>query len=556
MLNSSRLTGPLQAADETSRLYRILARANQIASTTELDDLLCEMLDLILMVSGGNTGTMYLLDTHTNELVFQVVRGAGDNTKLVGQRICATDGIIGAAVQEKQAIIVDDLATDVRWYGPVDEGKVILENTIAFPLMLRGEPVGAVQVFNFSQKPIQLMQLLGNRMASEYEKTMLLRKSHQHSQRLQALIELIAKISSTLDRDQILNLIIDQARDLLNAEASSLFLLDEKQHELILYLSRDMYQTNLPPLRMPAELGIIGDVVRTGQTACVDDVKLDPRHYAGIDEISGMTTKSLLAVPLRVPTVVLGRERGISQSCIIGGVEAINKREGHFDKTDVQLLSTLAEQAASVLHIADLYSNADELFLNTVTVLVASIDAKDPYTEGHSQRVSDFSVAIAEQLNLSPELRHSIRVGALLHDIGKIGVPDTILSKPGRLTAGEYAEIKKHPAIGANIIQGVRLLQDELPALAQHHERLDGTGYPHGLGADQISLIARIVAVADVFDAITSDRPYRPGMDIATALAILRREAGHHLDERFVEALIAAYQNGKIKPQLRKSPAG
>ncbi|MBT3392323.1 MAG: GAF domain-containing protein [Chloroflexi bacterium] len=550
-LDSSRLTGPLQAADETSRLYRILARANQIASTTELDDLLCEMLDLILMVSGSNTGTMYLFDTHTNELVFQVVRGAGAGGKLVGQRIGASEGIIGAAVQQSEAIVVNDLAADARWYGPVDDGDTLLTNTIAFPLMLRGEPVGAVQVFNFSQKPIQLMQLLGNRMASEYEKDKLLRNTQQHSQRLQALIELIAKISSTLDRDQILQVIIAQARDLLNAEASSLFLLDDQQHELILNLSRDMHQTNLPPLRMPAELGIIGDVVRTGIVACVDDVKADARHYPGIDEISGMTTKSLLAVPLRVPTVVLGRERGATQSCIIGGVEAINKRDGHFDANDVQLLGTLAEQAASVLHIANLYNDADELFLNTITALVASIDAKDPYTEGHSQRVSDFSVAIAEQLNLPPEMRHSIRIGALLHDIGKIGVPDTILTKPGRLTVEEYDEIKKHPAIGANIIRGVSLLSDELPALAQHHERLDGKGYPLGLSGDQISPIARIVAVADVFDAITSDRPYRPGIDIETALDILRSITGEHLDEKYVDALITAYMQDKIKPQPR-----
>lgn len=550
-LNSSRLTGPLQAAEETSSLYRILARANQIASTTELDDLLREMLDLILLVSGSNTGTMYLLDTHTDELIFQVVRGVGDGSKLVGQRIGASVGIIGAAVQQGDAIVVNDLAADVRWYGPVDDGEIVLANTIAFPLMLRGKPVGAVQVFNFSQKPVQLMQLLGNRMASEYEKDRLLRNTQQHSQRLQALIELIAKISSTLDRDQILRVIIAQARDLLNAEASSLFLLDDQQHELILYLSRDMHQTNLPPLRMPAELGIIGDVVRTGLAACVDDVKGDARHYPGIDEISGMTTKSLLAVPLRVPTVVLGRERGTSQSRIIGGVEAINKSDGHFDATDVQLLGTLAEQAASVLHIANLYNDADELFLNTITALVAAIDAKDPYTEGHSQRVSDFSVAIAERLNLPPEMRHSIRIGALLHDIGKIGVPDTILTKPGRLTADEYAEIKKHPAIGASIIQGVSLLKDELPALAQHHEWLNGKGYPLGLSGDQISPIARIVAVADVFDAITSDRPYRPALDIESALEILRDKRGNHLDEIYVNALIMAYLQDRIKPQSR-----
>jgi putative nucleotidyltransferase with HDIG domain len=543
-----RKTGPLKAADETSQLYHILARANHIANTTELDELLSQMLDLIVLVCGANTGTMYLLDHDAQELIFQVVQGELGNQELIGKRIKVDEGIVGACIQEGDAIVVNDLSNDKRWYGYIHENKDELCNTIAFPLLLRGEAIGAVQVFNFHQAPIQMIQLLGNRMASEYEKAMLLRKSQQHSERLQALIGLVTKISSTLDRDQILNLIIDQVRDLLKAEASSLFLLDDESNDLVLYLSRDVHQTNLPPLHMPSDTGIIGHVINTGDAIYLNDVEQDERHYDGIDQASGIQTKSLLAVPLRVPNVVLGHERGTSEARIIGGVEAINKIDGDFNESDIQLVSTFAEQAATVLHIADLYANADELFLNTIEALVAAIDAKDPYTEGHSQRVSDYSVAIATEAGLPPEMRHQIRIGALLHDIGKIGVPDTILSKEGRLTDKEFTEVKKHPTIGANIIRQVRHLQEELPALEQHHERIDGKGYPNGLQADKISTIARIVAVADVFDAITSDRPYRPAMDIEEALDIMRMESGDHLDPKFVDAFIMVYSKGKIRP--------
>ncbi len=546
-----RQTGPLKAAEEESQLYRVLARANQIASTTELDELLREMLDLIITVCGANTGTMYLLDKETNELEFSVVRSNAEDTTLVGQRIRADRGVVGETIRSRLAIVVEDLASDPRWYGPVGEGDEQLKNAITFPLLLRGEPIGAVQVFNYTHTPLQLMQFLGNRMTSEYEKALLLRKSEDYSDRLQVLISLIAQISTTLDRDQILTLIIDKARGLLHAEASSLFLLDEENEQLILHLTRDVHQTSLPPLRIPADTGIIGHVVKTGEVINIKDVSDDPRHYKGIDETSGFITESLLAVPLKIPNVVLGRERGTAEGHIIGGVEAINKIDGYFDENDIQLLSTLAEQAATVLHIAQLYTDADELFLNTIKALVAAIDAKDPYTEGHSQRVSDFSVAVARELNLSPEVRHRIRIGALLHDIGKIGIPDHILIKPARLTSEEYEEVKKHPTIGANIINEVRLLQDELPALSQHHERIDGNGYPNGLKGDEISPIARIVAVADVFDAVTSERPYRDAMDIETALEILREEAGDHLDAQFVDAFFEAYKKGKIKPQKR-----
>ena len=507
------------------------------------------MLDLIITVCGANTGTMYLLDKETNELVFQVVRSDKADTTLIGKRIKADRGVVGETIRSRLPIVVDDLENDPRWYGPVGDGENKLKNAITFPLLLRGEPIGAVQVFNYTQTPLQLMQFLGNRMTSEYEKAILLQKSEEHSQRLQVLISLIAQISTTLDRDQILSLIIDKARGLLNAEASSLFLLDEENDQLVLHLSRDVNKTSLPPLRMPDDIGIIGHSVKTGQVVSVKDVSEDPRHYKGIDEISGVTTKSLLAVPLKIPNVVLGRERGTAEGHIIGGVEAINKIGSYFDENDIQLLSTLAEQAATVLHIAQLYTDADELFLNTIKALVAAIDAKDPYTEGHSQRVSDYSVAVAEQLDLSPEVRHCIRIGALLHDIGKIGIPDSILTKPEQLSAEEYAEVKKHPTIGAQIINEVRLLQDELPALSQHHERMDGKGYPHGIKGDQISPIARIVAVADVFDAVTSERPYRGAMDVQTALDILREEAGDHLDKRYVAAFIEAFNKGKIKPQ-------
>jgi len=482
-------------------------RANRIASTTELNELLKEMLDLIIQVCGASTGTLYLLDKERNELVFQLVRGQEHDAALIGQRIGADQGIVGVAVQEARAVVVEELTADPRWYGPIGSDEYTLHNTIAFPLLLRGDPIGAVQVFNFRQQPLQLMQLLGNRMGAEYEKAKLLQAREKHSQRLEMLISLIMKISATLDREQILNTIIEQARHLLDAENTSLFLLDEKSGDLVLYLSKGSDETTLPNLHIPPDTGIIGHVIKTGEVVRLKDAQKDERHYEGIDLISGVTTRSLLAVPLRVPTVVLGQERGTTQACIIGGLEAINKHDGEFTESDTQLLCSLAEQTALILHISNLYSDANELFISTIKALVAAIDAKDPYTEGHSQRVSEYSTAMAAELGLPPEMTHRIRIGALLHDIGKIGVSDSILTKPDRLTPEEYAKVKKHPLIGANIIQKVALLKDVLPALAQHHERMGGKGYPLGLAGEAISPIARIIAVADVFDALTSNRP-------------------------------------------------
>ena len=543
-------TGPLKAEEEASQLYRVLARANQIASSTELDDLLNQMLDLIIKICGANAGTLYLFDKETNELVFKVVKGDPESQKLIGQRISSETGIVGVTIHQDEPLVIEDLTNDPRWYRPLGENQIQhLHNAISLPLLLGSKPIGAVQVFNYQQAPLQLIQLLGNRMASEIEKAVLLQASERRGERLEALVSIIREISTTLDRDQILNLIMEKARILLKAEASSLFLLDEATGDLVLHIARDVNETRLPEVRVPKGEGIIGFVVETGETAFVRDADADKRHYSAVDQVSGKDTHDVLAVPLIAPKVLLGQERGITEAKIIGGLEAINKIEGVFTEADARILRTMADQAATVFHIANLYADANELFLDTIKALVATIDAKDPYTEGHSQRVSEFCVAIAREMGISQEDIHHIRIGSLLHDVGKIGIPDAILSKPERLTPEEFEEMKNHPSMGATIMGQVRMLQTEIPALEQHHERMDGKGYPYGLQENEISLFGRIVAVADVFDALTSNRPYRQAMSAEEALEILHKTAGSHLDVQCVEAMTQAYLKGHIKTQ-------
>ena len=534
------------ANDETSQLYNILTRANQIASNTELDDLLNQMLDLIIEVCDGNAGTLYLLDSEQDELEFKVIRGPNSDHSLIGKRIKTNAGIAGATMNQQEPLVIEDLAHDPRWQK-VSRSSEGLRNVISTPLLLRGKPIGVVQVFNYSHTPLQIMQMLGARMASEIEKALLLEASQQRTTRLEALIDIIGIIGSNLDRDLVLHLIVRYARDLLHAEHASLFLIDEEQNDIVLRISSS--ESKVPALRVPRGQGIIGAAIESGDIIFVPNVHADERHFKDAEPITGITTTSLIAVPLITQAVQLGQELGSAQPQIIGGIEAINRVEGYFTTEDADLLQTLAKQAATVFQIAKLYGDANELFLDTIQAMVASIDAKDPYTNGHSQRVSEFSVAVGKQMNLPLEIIHQLRIGALLHDIGKIGIPDTILSKPGHLTEEEINTMKQHPAIGASIIQNVRLLRNEIPALAEHHEHLDGTGYPNHLTGDQISLFGRIVAVSDVFDALTSDRPYRGALDVEEVLNKMQKDSGSHFDDACVQALIKAYLAGEIKPQ-------
>jgi HD-GYP domain-containing protein (c-di-GMP phosphodiesterase class II) len=179
-------------------------------------------------------------------------------------------------------------------------------------------------------------------------------------------------------------------------------------------------------------------------------------------------------------------------------------------------------------------------------MLAAAIDEKDPYTRGHSDRVAKYSLIIGKELTLSEQELDRLRIAALLHDVGKIGVDDRVLKKPGALTAEEFQLMKQHPSKGANIMRPVAQLKEMLPGIELHHECVDGKGYPYGLKADQIPLMARIIAVADTLDAITTNRPYQSGMDLEFALKRIHELTGTKFDPTVTTALESAIANGKI----------
>src|SRR5436309_6754980 len=205
--------------------------------------------------------------------------------------------------------------------------------------------------------------------------------------------------------------------------------------------------------------------------------------------------------------------------------------------------------------VSDLQRSAAEnreLFLGTVKALAAAIDGKDPYTRGHSERVSRFSIATAQGLGLLEEEIEKIRISALLHDVGKIGIDDNILKKPSALTDEEFQIMKTHPQKGYKIMSQIPAMRDFLPGMYMHHEMVDGKGYPQGLKGEEIPLMGRIVAVADTFDAMTTDRPYQKAMKFEDALELIQRYVGTRYDAKVVAAFVAACEAGKIRPGVSR----
>jgi putative nucleotidyltransferase with HDIG domain len=207
-----------------------------------------------------------------------------------------------------------------------------------------------------------------------------------------------------------------------------------------------------------------------------------------------------------------------------------------------------------VLDLKNAANQNRELFMGSIQMLAGAVDEKDPYTRGHSDRVTRYSMMIAKELGLSEDAIEVVRVSAQLHDVGKIGIEDRILKKPGALTTEEFAIMKTHTTKGANILRPVAQLKEMIPGIELHHESLDGRGYPHGLIADEIPLLPRIIAVADTFDALTTNRPYQQAHDPQEALRIIRTLSGKRLDPAAAAALIGIYQRGEITIQRVPAP--
>jgi HD-GYP domain-containing protein (c-di-GMP phosphodiesterase class II) len=247
------------------------------------------------------------------------------------------------------------------------------------------------------------------------------------------------------------------------------------------------------------------------------------------------------------------------------------KRSGDFfSQDDLDLFTALADESAIAFKNSQLYfeidKKADELealykrehrlFMHASMAFAAAIDARDPYTHGHSERVTNFSLAILNCMGAVPEIdknplfRQRLQITAVLHDIGKIGVPDGVLHKPSKLSAKEWEAMKKHPLTGAEIVTHIRGLRDLIGGIKYHHERYDGKGYPEGLKSDEIPFMAKIIAVADTFDAMTSDRPYRKSMPVEAAKEEIQRNAATQFDPYIVAAFLKAFEKGDIKQSV------
>jgi putative nucleotidyltransferase with HDIG domain len=290
---------------------------------------------------------------------------------------------------------------------------------------------------------------------------------------------------------------------------------------------------------------LVTDTIAKGVSIFARDASADERFASG-QSVIGQGIRSVMCVPLRTTDEILGALYVDSQS-----------GPGRFSDEDLELLAAIGNHTGVALHRVRLLGEIERLLLDTVRAIAATIDAKDGYTHRHSERVAALAARIAAEMGLGVDQQELAELSALLHDVGKIAVPDSILNKPGSLTAEEFAEMRKHPVHGARILANIQspLVSAVLPGVRYHHERWDGSGYPEGLSGNGIPLLGRLLGVADYLDALTSARAYHEPKSLDEVVRLIANGAGVLFDPEIAGAVVRLHDRGALAPAPQASPA-
>lgn len=349
---------------------------------------------------------------------------------------------------------------------------------------------------------------------------------------LSKLLEALKELNATIDLQDIFQGILDQMVMITEAKEATLWMFEREKKQIVAKASCGVSAKSLPMPTLAEGEGIIGNVIKTGEAELIgntENVNDKSLAYLSLD------ATSILTVPLQ------------AKGQVLGAIQLVDKENGNqFDNRDRELAVIFAEQSALALHNSQMYDELYKMFVSMIRMLAEALDARDPLTKGHSERVARYAWLIGKRMKLDADVCFELYQAAILHDIGKIGIEDRILRKTTGLTESEYDLMKTHTEIGARILSAIkpnRFFQKSIDTALLHHERMDGSGYPKQLKGEEIPLFARIVGVADAFDAMTTVRTYSEGMSVREAAAELIRCKGSLFDSDIVDIFIEILEN-------------
>ena len=518
-----------QRLAELSALFTV---SSALREARTLEEMLPIILRSTLEALSYDQGILSLVDRQRDEVVVRVTLPRQES--LLGLRTKIGQGIAGRVVQTGRPMLPADFA---NLQPPEFVRRVVGEprTVICYPLQTAAEVVGAIYLSatmprEYSEGEVKLLAAIADMAANAIHRAGLFEQLAHRVHELTALFDMGKMVTATLRIEDIQKFVVRAATQAVQVEGCYLFLWDAPQERLVLRASVGFLAEDVGRIKYRLGEGLAGLVFLESRSAKVTDLATDPRwkrdpEYEAL--LPAGQANSALVVPLTVGQKTLG---------VLGMVNKVGGTP--FTASDESLLTALAGQTAIAIENARLYEDVRGLSVATIRSLATAIDARDPYTRGHSEGVASLSVLLGHELGWNETDLEMLEFAALLHDVGKIAVPDAILRKVEPLTPTEWNIIRLHPYHSAQIVKPVEPLQSIVPWVYNHQERWDGSGYPDGLKGESISLAARIIAVADAFNAMTTDRPYRKALSKEAALVEIERNARHQFDPAVVETFL------------------
>lgn len=513
----------MKAGMEHLRL--ISAAGVEIGKELNLESLLDKVLYWTEKIFELDSCAVLVVEERTGHLVVAASRGYRPEVVRT-LRIAPGQGITGRVLATGRSLVVNN----VRRVPYYIEGVLGARREMAVPLVAEGRVIGVLDAETARQRPftrseVELFELFAAHVATALHNAKLLEEARAITERLRrrandlsTLNAIGLRMATYTDPDYVIEAAMALASRSLFFRTCALLLLDGS--ELVVRAAYG-YKKNIVGMRLQKGRGITWRCLLGGHSILVEDVTKDPDYVPGLHD-----GKCEMASP------IFGAEGPI------GVLDAESPKPGAFNLDSLTVFETFAHQIAVALENARLHAANRKAFYQTIKALAQILEARDSYTHGHSERVARYARGIGEVMGLDRKTLQLIEKASLLHDIGKIGIRDAVLYKPGALEPEERLAIERHPAIGDDILQPIAFLREALDVVRYHHEHWDGTGYPAGLKGEEIPLVARIVAVADAFDAMTSNRPYRQAFSREEAIAELRRMAGIQFDPQVVKAFL------------------
>lgn len=495
-----------------------------ITSALDLDKLLNLILYTTITVLEGDSGSIMLIDKEKDELYVRAGYGM-TREAIKGKRIKIGKEIAGYVAKENKPLLLNRGMEDEYFVKILRKEGV--KSCMSIPLILKNELVGVFNINrtkgkNFTDDDLNTLSSLALQATISIEEAQLYQALEHKASELKTFSKIGKTILSTLGIERVLNLIVEAVAEVMNTKQCILRLVDKKEGKLTLQVSMGVKTKEVNV----EEKFAIQSAEQKKPIICIDVAK----------EVSeGIEISSLLVVPLIV------RER------VIGTISILSSKPHEYSQDEIDLLATFADQVSIAIENAGLFEAVRKGFLEATTNLSQAIDLKDAYISGHSEEKARYSYEIAKELGMPEAAAENAKMATLLHDVGKIGIPEEILLKPGGLTDEEFEVIKKHPLISTEILKSIAFPQEVICAIRHHHERLDGKGYPDGLTKDEIEKEALIIEVVDAYGAMIKDRPYRKALSKEEAAKELKDGAGTQFDPEVVAAFMKVLEKQESK---------